>query len=263
MACGAALVNVRLTARTQGRRVHAQLMPDPDDPWFLGRVRPGAPLIPSDWEVELAAAIPRRHTNRHPFTGPPLSVTLRAELERAAWRERCRLIVVADPRERRRLREITVEAHRQQQSDPAFLAEWERWVGNPDRVDDGLPPAHARRAPRPDGAWRPRDFAGAVPDADRRSAPSEPGQDEPTIAVLTSYDDTALAHVRAGQAMQQVLLTATARGVGASFIAPPMELPDVRTEVRSLLGGVMWPQVVLRLGRGRPVYPTPRRQSED
>jgi hypothetical protein len=62
--------------------------------------------------------------------------------------------------------------------------------------------------------------------------------------------------------MQQVLLTATARGVGASFIAPPVELPDVRTEVRSLLGGVMWPQVVLRLGRGRPTYPTPRRQSE-
>lgn len=262
MACGAALVNVRLKARTQGRRVHAQLMPDPDDPWFLGRVRPGAPLNPSDWEVELAAAIPRRHTNRHPFTGPPLSVTLRAELERAAWRERCRLIVVADPRERRRLREITVEAHRQQRSDPAFLAEWERWVGNPDRVDDGLPPAHARRAPRPDDAWRPRDFAGAVPDTDRSTAPPEPGQDEPTIAVLTSYDDTALTHVRAGQAMQQVLLTATARGVGASFIAPPVELPDVRTEVRALLGGVMWPQVVLRLGRGRPVYPTPRRQSE-
>jgi hypothetical protein len=60
--------------------------------------------------------------------------------------------------------------------------------------------------------------------------------------------------------MQQVLLTATARGLGASFVAPPMEWSATRREVRALLGGVLWPQVVLRLGRGRPVHPPPRRE---
>src|SRR3954453_19221739 len=36
LACGAALANVRLAVRAQGRRAHTQLMPDPADPWFLG-----------------------------------------------------------------------------------------------------------------------------------------------------------------------------------------------------------------------------------
>lgn len=258
LACGAALANVRLAVRAQGRRAHTQLLPDPDDPWFFGRVRPGSALPPSGWEVELAAAVPRRHTDRHSFAGP-LSRTLRDQLTRAAWRESCRLVVVEDGEQRRRLRELTAEAHRYQQEDPAFVAEWERWIGHAARHEDGLPHDHARHAPRADHAWRVRDFGGTVVDHDRDAGAEDAAEDEPTIAVLASYEDSALAHVRAGEAMQQVLLTATARGLGASFVAPPLEVAAVRARVRALLGGVMWPQVILRLGRGRPVHPTPRR----
>jgi nitroreductase len=263
LACGAALTNVRLTVRAQGRRAHTQLMPDPDDPWFVGRVRPGAPLPPIGWEVELAAAVPRRHTDRHPFSGRPISPALRDQLVRAAGREGCRLVVIDAPEERRRLRRLAAEAHRRQQADPAFVDEWERWIGPADRTDDGLPHPHARRAPRPDGAWRLRDFAGAVPVDERELTAEDPVEEEPVIAVVGSYDDTRLAHVRAGQAMQQVLLTATVRGLSASFIAPPLEVATTRSQVRALLGGVLWPQMVLRLGQGRPVHPTPRRTDAD
>jgi nitroreductase len=260
LACGAALVNVRLVVRAQGRRAHTQLLPDLEDRWFLGRVRPGAPLPPAAWESDLAAAVHRRHTDRHPFSGRPIAAVLRDHLARAARRERCRLVLVDRPGDRRRLRELAAEAHRRQQADPAFMAEWGNWIGHPSRVDDGLPHAHARCAPRPDGAWRLRDYAGVVAGVDRVAHVEEPAEEEPTIAVVASYDDTPLAHVQAGQAMQQVLLTATARGLGASFVAPPMEWPATRREVRALLGGVLWPQVVLRLGRGRPVHPPPRRE---
>jgi nitroreductase len=263
VACGAALANVRLAVRAQGRRAHTQLMPDPDDPWFLGRVRPGGPLQPSGWETDLAAAVAHRRTDRHPFRGRPLSAALREQLVRAAWREQCRLVLVDGPEERRRLRDLAAEAHRRQQADPAFLAEWQRWIGDGARVDDGVPPAQARHEPRPDGAWRLRDFAGHVTDGDRDGDVEDPAEEEPLIAVVASYGDSPLAHVRAGQAMQHVLLTATARGIAASFVAPPLEIPAIRTRVRALLGGVLWPQVVLRLGRGRPVHPTPRRAGEE
>lgn len=259
LACGAAVTNVRLAVRAQGRRAHTLLMPDPDDRWFLGRVRPGAPLPPSGWEVQLAAAVGRRHTDRHPFAERPLSAALRDQLARAAWRESCRLVIVVDREHRRRLRELTAEAHRRQQADPAFVAEWEQWIGHAARVEDGLPHAHARHAPRPDHDWRLRDFGGSVVDTDRADDVGDPATDEPTIGVVASYGDGALAHVRAGQAMQQVLLTATARGVGASFVAPPLEVAPVRAQVRALLGDVLWPQVILRLGWGRPVRATPRR----
>ncbi|PVZ06266.1 Acg family FMN-binding oxidoreductase [Actinomycetospora cinnamomea] len=258
MACGAALANVRLTVRAQGRRAHVQLLPEPEEPWFFGRVRPGAALPPTGWEVELAAAIPRRHTDRHPFSGRPISAALREQLGRAAWRERCRLVLVDGSEQRRQLRELTAEAHRRQRADPAFVAEWERWIGHSDRVDDGLPHPRARHEPRPDDAWRLRDFAGTIA-ADERFPGEDPVEDEPTIAVVASYDDTRLAHVQAGQAMEQVLLTATARGLASSFVASPLEVATTRVQVRALLGGVLWPQMVLRLGRGRSVHPTPRR----
>jgi nitroreductase len=263
LACGAALANVRLTVRAQGRRAHTQLMPDPDDPWFLGRVRPGAALPPTGWEVELAASVARRHTDRHPFGGRPISAALRDQLDRAAWRERCRLVAIEGPQQRRRLRELTAEAHRRQRADPVFVAEWERWIGRAERVEDGVPHPLARHEPPPDGVWRLRDFAGVVPDDDRVVGPEDPFEEEPAIAVLASYEDSRLAQVRSGQAMQLVLLTATARGLAASFVAPPVEVASTRAEVRTLLGGLLWPQMVLRLGWGRPVRPTPRRSDAD
>ncbi|MDD7939528.1 nitroreductase family protein [Actinomycetospora lutea] len=259
IACGAAIANVRLTARAQGRRAHTQLLPDRDDPWFYGRVRPGAPWPPAGWEVELARAVRRRHTDRHPFADRPLSAGLRDQLLRAAWRESCRLVIVDDRALRRGLLALTAEAHHQQQSDPSFVAEWDRWIGSGSRSGDGLPAELARRAPRPDAAWRPRDFGGSTAEGDRVVSAEDPTEHEPTIAVVTSFDDGALAQLRAGLALEQVLLTATARGVGASFVAPPLEVAAVRVRVRALLGGVLWPQVILRLGWGRPVHPTPRR----
>jgi hypothetical protein len=59
--------------------------------------------------------------------------------------------------------------------------------------------------------------------------------------------------------MEQVLLTGTARGLGASFVAPPVELREHREAVRDLLGGGLWPQVILRLGFGGLPPATPRR----
>ncbi len=63
--------------------------------------------------------------------------------------------------------------------------------------------------------------------------------------------------------MQRVLLTATAAGLDASFISQPVEVPAVRAELRRLLGGGLWPQIVLRVGRGTPVPWTPRRSLAD
>jgi len=84
-----------------------------------------------------------------------------------------------------------------------------------------------------------------------------------TALLTASFDDTAADRLRAGQAMQRVLLTATAAGFDASFISQPVEVPPVRAELRRLLGGGLWPQIVLRLGRGAPVPWTPRRSLDD
>ena len=60
-------------------------------------------------------------------------------------------------------------------------------------------------------------------------------------------------------ALERALLVLTRAGVSASFMNQPVELPDVRWLLRSPLTGVGQAQMVLRIGYGPPVPPTPRR----
>jgi hypothetical protein len=67
-----------------------------------------------------------------------------------------------------------------------------------------------------------------------------------------SFEDTQLARLQAGQALQRVLLTATVSGLSASFLAQLAEVPAAYEELRRLVDGGWWPQSVLRMGYGSP-----------
>jgi hypothetical protein len=256
LACAAALVNARTVARARGYRPSVTLLPDQSDPWLFGQIRLGPEAPPSPLDLDLAAAVWRRRTDRGAFQDVPIARQLRHRLCRAARREQSWLVFVDEPVERRRLRDTAGEAHRTQWRDPAFRAEWSHWIGHDRTAGDGLPTDPSRRAPAPDGRWRLRDY-GASPE-DEPARPEAHVEPEPTIAVVATFHDTPLAQLRAGMAMQVVLLTAATRGAAASFVTPPLEIPEHRERVRTLLGSGLWPQMVLRLGYGGAGMP-PRR----
>ena len=62
----------------------------------------------------------------------------------------------------------------------------------------------------------------------------------------------------AGQALQRVLLTATNRGISAKPLTQPLETADAWL-VREPRSATEQPQMILRIGYGLPVPPTPRR----
>src|SRR5579863_5036491 len=64
--------------------------------------------------------------------------------------------------------------------------------------------------------------------------------------------------LRAGQALQRVLLTATRRGIAVSPLTQPLETAGAWL-VRDPQSGGESPQMILRLGYGLPVPGTPRR----
>ena len=64
-----------------------------------------------------------------------------------------------------------------------------------------------------------------------------------------------MAEVQVGQALQRVLLTATAAGLATSLLRQVVEVPQTREELRRLFAAARPPQAVLRIGWPRAVTP--------
>jgi len=147
-------------------------------------------------------------------------------------------------------------AHRLQLADPQFLAEWQQWTGRNPGVEDGVPITSSGLKPEQQDLWVMRDFSGG---REHERMAGKDFESDPMVAVIGSLDDHPLAQLKAGQAMQRVLLSATADGLSASFLSQVVEVPKTRRQLRDLTGGGLWPQTVLRLSYGTPATSTPRR----
>ena len=84
----------------------------------------------------------------------------------------------------------------------------------------------------------------------------------PQLVVLSMRENSKADWLRAGQALQRVLLTATVRGIAASPLTQPLETRDAWL-VRDPRSGSEQPQMILRLGYGLPQPPAPRRPVGD
>ncbi|SPL98813.1 Dinucleotide-utilizing enzymes involved in molybdopterin and thiamine biosynthesis family 2 [[Actinomadura] parvosata subsp. kistnae] len=257
ISCGAALFNLRLAIRMTGHDPQVMPLPDPGErPDLLATVRatPGSP--PDQDERLLYGMIPHRRTNRFPFDDRPLPRNVFLDLVTAAYTEGATLILVKG-RTARRVLDLVAVAEGTLTAEESYRAELARWTGSEAR-SDGVP-EHAF-GPRPRNGELPmRDFtlggAQAVRDRLPEQADFEP---DPQLAALFTMGDGPLDWLRAGQALQRVLLTATAHGVAASLFSQPLDLrpPPHRGDHAGPLGHV---QMLVRFGYGPPVPRVPRR----
>ena len=256
LACGAALLNLRLAIRALGVAADVRLLPDPSRPTLLAVIRPQGATQATAEDQKLAAAIFRRHTNRRPFLDRAVPQSLWGALRQAARSEQGWLAMVP-PVKQSALRGLMDSAHRTQRADPRFVDEWRKWTGRSADSVDGVAVASSGIVPEPQDLWMKRDFSGGQ---GRFRVAGKDFESDPLVAVIGSFDDLPLAQLRAGQAMQRVLLTATVEGLSASFLSQVVEVPQTRRQLRTLIGGGLWPQTVLRLGYG-PSAPASRRRS--
>ena len=72
----------------------------------------------------------------------------------------------------------------------------------------------------------------------------------PQPALLSTSHDRPEDWLRAGQAMESVLLLATLEGLSSSFATQPLEWTDLRWPLRDPVSGTGYTQMLLRLGYG-------------
>ncbi len=259
IACGAALFNLRLALHAHGVTPVVTIQPG-DLPDALAVIRRGPATVQSRDDAALHQAIPRRRTNRQPFLDTPMPETYRRVLAYSAAAEGAELRTIITPSERFELRCIIAAAEQRQRDDVVCRAELEAWTGYRSGHPDGVPLVAAGPKPEPHDLWVSRDMGNGFARVRPRNQDFE---SEPFVVVLSTQRDGPGCQVQAGQALQRVLLIATALGFTASFLSQPIEVSDERRELRRLLADGRHPQAVLRMGFGAPVPATPRRDPAD
>jgi hypothetical protein len=92
--------------------------------------------------------------------------------------------------------------------------------------------------------------------------PAAAFEHDPTLAVLFTAGDEPADWLTAGQALERVLLTATAYGVASAVLSQAVEVPELRRLVAAPEPGLV-PQSMIRLGYAGRTPPVPRRPLRD
>jgi nitroreductase len=258
LALGAAVFNLRVGA--------AQLGYGTDFRSVLVRRRPDlvaeVELVGGGPETEqlntLAPYVQQRRTNRQPYLDRQVPNEVRRLLDLSSSLEGAELQWLDDPARRKWLLLATADAGQADDQDRERTAERRHWVGG-ERTTDGVP--SSALGPRPDRPDSPaRDMAATPADASR---PAGTFEADPQLAILATRRDGPAEWLSAGQAVQRVLLEATANGVSTSLLNQAVEHDALRWLLHDQLGPWTRPQAVIRFGYGPLVPPTPRRPIAD
>ncbi|WBB61941.1 nitroreductase family protein [Streptomyces sp. WMMC500] len=253
---GASVFNLCVGVAHFGWTPIVRLLPRPKEPRLLATVRlAGGSPARNGHRADLYPAIWRRRSSRYPFADRRPPAELLTELSAAAHTAGTDL-KLPDPAETAHLLQLTAEAERRSTGDALKRMESRRWLRNEGVL--GIPTAAlgpmdaAERIPM-------RDFADR---ADTRT-PAAVFERKPTLALLTTGHDRRVDWLRTGQALEHVLLVATAHGLRYSLLHQGMEWPDVREALRDVRGGGGHVQMLIRFGYGPQGPPTPRSPAGD
>jgi nitroreductase len=258
LSCGAALHHCVVALAALGWRARVTRLPNPAEPRHLAAIEVSRSTA-DPVDIALAAAIPRRRTDRRHYSHWPVQVGDIALMAARSARNGVVLRLVEDTD---RLKAIVAESVWDHMTHD-YVVELTAWSGRY-AAHAGVP---ARNTPKSDPRAKipGRLFAGpalAMPEG------SSPEEDNASVLALGTRADDRLARLRAGEATSAVLLTATTLGLASCPVTEPLEVAETREAVRAeIFGDDEYPQMLLRVGwapiNADPLPPTPRRDLDD
>ena len=285
ISCGAALSHLLIAIRHFGYAHKLELFPDSNNKDLISRI-----IIDNDntrksniEESALFEAITKRRTNRLKFEDRELEESLISRLRSVLVNDKEKETAVREGEkeeegektvwfhiareldEKNSMADLIAEGDRIQLSDKRFRRELASWIHpNRSHSKDGMPgyafgynDIMSYMGPF---VLRTFDIGKGQAAKDRQLAAGSP-----TLAILGTRSDQRMDWLKTGMALSRILLAAQSENVWSSFLNQPIEVPELRPKVQELVKeeGKGFPQIMLRMGYGKEIKPTPRRSVED
>lgn len=263
IACGAALFNVTVACKHFGYEPILERLPDKSRPDLLATIKLGSRHEASGEINRLFVSITKRRTNGYPFAEKAIDQSVLHCLERCTVSDHAWCHVIPDFTTKHQIAELVAEADRVQFHDKRYRRELAAWI-HPNRstLRDGLP-GHERGSGNLMSVLEPfiiRHFDVGAAEAKRDHTLTELA---PALAVIGTSGDGPMDWLHAGEALEHALLLATSAGLSASFLNQPLHVEHLRPRVAKFLQERGHPQMIVRLGHGQQIPPTPRRGVEE
>jgi len=256
ISCGCALMNLRAAAAHKGLGVSCEIVPDPNDEDLLAVVDLGKDDTPSSAESDLFQSIEGRRTYRKRFEDRDVPDSTLSALSESAVEEGAWLQVIESEDKRQNIAALVSEGDSIQWSNPSWRRELAAWM-HPRRRGDGLT-MPVGVSPIAKLVVRTFDMGNGVGAKDKQLA-----DESPVLAVIGSDGDSVQGWLRAGQALEKVLLSAHSSGLQASYLNQPIQVASLRSKLQDLLGRGGFPQVLIRLGYPAVEVPAAPRRAID
>lgn len=262
ISCGCALFNARAALAASDVHVDVWRFPVQGRPDLLATLTYGAGKSAEPPEVaRLDQLVPYRQTNRRRFSDDLVPDEVLDELEAAAAAEDAQLHIIRDPDHRVVVASLSQHADEIENLNPAYRAELRAWTSEDPARRDGVLSSAVPHVDGTSGDELPiRDFDthghGRLPTGTRSSR-------DQCLVLLCTAGDRPADWLRAGEALERVLLEVTRHGFAASPLTQVTEVPSARAQLRTELKLQGYPHVLLRIGRAATTPASRRRRLVD
>ena len=261
ISCGAVLDHLRVAMAAAAWTANVDRFPDPKNLDHLASVDFSRMSLVTDGHRRRADAILHRRTDRLPFAAPRNWESFEPVLRDAVDAGTVHLDVIADE-----LRPELARASRITESlrlyDSSYHTELDWWTGHFEN-SDGIPRSSLVSAAESDRVDVGRRFPVSAHNEQRAGF----GQDQSTVLVLSTDEDTRVDAFRCGEALSAVLLECTLAGMATCTLSHLTELHSSRHLIGTLTGRAAMPQLLIRVGEapvlGEVPAMTPRRPLRD
>jgi nitroreductase len=261
ISCGAAIGMLLVAMRRFGHAGEVDLLPS-GDPDLLARVRQGPSYTPTSTDMLRFEAICQRRTTRTRFAEEAFPSALGQALQQIANSFGVEAVIPSPP-VKQAVASLVAEGDRAQFANALFRRELGAWVHSRRSTSrDGISGTHFGMPDMlsPVGALviRTFDMGNGIAAKDLEIASGSPA-----LLLICTATDQARDWMTAGMAHAEMLLAITAAGLTTAYLNQPVEVDQLRSQLREVAGSFGIPQLLLRVGRGPKILPAVRRPLDE